>query len=845
MADNKQISIKGKIELDTKVLEGQIKQLQQKMNAATQARTNLSGDPLLSAQANRSYGDTQASSQAELRRMYQEKRRQAMQESITIRGKQQEIKNLEKMEGNLTKSQERKVKLLKEELGLLKERNRVTIDQASKISAAGGGIKGGAIDSETGMPQEEARKLKQGKMWQLASKMLVMAAGAAAVGGQFYGHRASRDRELQASQARQYQLGNIGFQSTMSNQGFMNFYERGERRNAMNMALKERETRVNRSDPLKAIGRVVGAAGAGMLMGGGIGPGAALGAAIGAGTQIFGDKGIYNQLFDREAYKSSVNADTYSNFRKNLMSERMKNPGKFEGAKQFNKRQQGFQNLQRSLNLSDYDLLGDKISKIDRSGVTDHQKRVRIGQGQRKEAQYDGEFGAGTKEGLKYFVEEDEVFKKRLQDRRKSNKEAHENNRNAKEGFLESRMKDRSGKVSFSEERIKSNINQILQAGGSTEFAKGEGSTIAAEYQRAGYTNAGRELGQLSGLGGNSKQTEQAYLRLLAEGTKQGFDMSKTSEETRRWLSVTTSMMEKTAGAEGAVAVLGQGMAGTSKAAMTAAQSIYGRINKEAGQSTGYRGALKQSYLQSDLGKEAFGKVDENIRQALTEVDINHLDKNSPLIREAAKQQGVSPQDMINNIRNLQNYSANRNVEVDEKRKKLKEAYKKFRGEGKDSAQLRRKFFKSDGQSALVGYNTAFGLERNGIGNLNKEEQYSLGSQALGGDPNIIKAMDSDSLSKKLLKVKSRAADEAEGSTSKDQMVQLSLINDNLSSLKEAFTKNQEKSIEKLKHIARFDSLLEKIIEIGKTDKTTAGSLLGQVVEKAAPTDAPTVGKGF
>jgi len=122
----------------------------------------------------------------------------------------------------------------------------------------------------------------------------------------------------------------------------------------------------------------------------------------------------------------------------------------------------------------------------------------------------------------------------------------------------------------------------------------------------------------------------------------------------RKFTSIAASMFRRTGGSEGAVAALGQGVVGSSMASIEAAQSVYGQLNQEAGQSTGYRGALKQGYLQSSAGQDAFGKVDENTKQMLTEMGLDNLDPEDPIVQKAARQQGIYAEEMVENLRDMQ-----------------------------------------------------------------------------------------------------------------------------------------------------------------------------------------------
>lgn len=812
--------IKFKATMDTSALSQQVRDIENKFKALNQNQGILK-------QAKEAFGEGSSVSQSAQRVMQQQRKRdiedmnKKLEEQLKVLERIKEVRADMERKGTLTDAKARKLDEI----------------EASKIGQATAYKQGlqqmqkqpEQIDPETGLPAAEARRLKSSKMWKTISQVLGIAAGAAAVGGSLMQHRQERDRVMQENLGRQTQAANIRFQDTMRGQGFMNYYEQEERRTAMKMALEERNTRVNVTDPLKMIGAVGGSAVTGATGGGLFGglPGAVIGALGGVGATVFGNRGIFNQLFDRESYNASVNADTFENFQKNLMSQRMQDPGKFAAVKQFGQRQQQFQNLQRSLGLSDEELMGGQIVSKDRSIVNDYQRRATPGQkGQvMRTAQYDGQFGPGTEEGMAYMVESDEDFQGRLQQKREANRAAGEANRNRQKGFLQQNMEDRAGRSAFSEERIMQNINAILGAGGSTDFVRNNrGAGIAAEFQRAGFTNAAAQLGTISGFGGEgADKTEQQFIRMLSEGTRIGFNSSKVTEEQRRFNQALTDIFKTTGGSEGAMRVFGQGMVGTDMGSLQAAKDMFSMINQESGQSTGYRGALKQSFLQSEKGQKYFGGMSENLRQTLTEMDVNSLDVDNPFIQQAAKQMGVDAETMIGRVREMQRFGENLSGETDTKRDALQKAFKTFRGDKKDTADLRQEFLRGKGQEAMVDYLSSFGMEREGIGRLNREQQESLAGFAMSGDMKGLKKK----MSEMDLTPTGRAADKAEESGSKDQSAQLQLVNQNLDKLKESFDKNSAEQVEKLLQVVTNTAILEEIKRLGEAgSKEAAGESL-------------------
>jgi hypothetical protein len=684
MADDKKITIRAGIdastlEKDFQALEERLKKFHQSQNRHeqnAQVIKRVAQDPNLGKYAKAAFDRTDQEHRAGI-----QKENEKLQKQMEISGKQAQatksvISALES-EIKTTKMSEEalkaKTKALDDLNKKLKEHDAIVLNSAKQLEAqggikpetangggAGGGGKGGG-DSDAAQKQKDFNNL----MKTVASMALKGAAGIAAISstyGAFLTHRSTRDREMLGANAAIAQGTNQSFQNTMRGRGMENFFEAPERQKAMGMALKEREGRIE-ADPYKMIGQVGGAAIGGAVAGGIVSAGNPLamagGAALAAGHTIFGDKGIYNRMFDKEAYMANVNKDTVANYQANIENEKILNPNKFAALKSFGENSQNFQNLQRSFNLSDEDLIG--------GGITPNAKR-RGGSSGSWGDQSDIEALSDEARG-RGVLDKDQADRQAIADQA---------NKDRKQGVLEEQMRDSSGASAFSKERITQNLNQILQASGTTAFAREGGGRMAAEYQRAGMTNAAGELGALAGFGGGQNATEQKYIRLLSEGMKIGINQSTMPEEMRAWTAAATQMLVQTGGAQGAVDILGTGMVGTGTQATQAARTAFEQENARAGEATGDIGAMKWAYLNSKKGSEAFAGVDADTKGWATEVDLKNLNEDDPMVQYMASQMAKGPDgqaktagDALNAIRGMQKASANRSGKTD----KAQEAY--------------------------------------------------------------------------------------------------------------------------------------------------------------------------
>ena len=797
---------------DDSEIDKSIQSLQQKlvqMNRSSAQMQNITETgSTLSPNAVKAKSSFESSQRAILERERREVDVQQRKEMQHLAQKERALLRLKAIEGDLSKKQQDRIKALEMEVNMssktvmdqeaTKQQIDTTLNQG-KINQGKGSDGGGLV----AFVQKLAKNLDPAK---IAAAMV----GSARVYGQYLGIEQTRDREVQAYRGAQTQAQNIGFQDTMSGKGFMRYFEGEERGKALQMAMAERQKRLS-GDPLRAAASIGGQAAMGAVGGFGMlgGPvGAAMGAVGGAGNAIFGDTGVYRQIFDREAYTADVNAQTMQNYRGNIANLRMQDPEKYAAMEQFGKRAGSMQGIQRRMGLSDEEMFGGGFEDITRKGEGEMYKDDPKLATQKGTTVWDASQG-------KYVIKETD---EQILARRGA---IDERNKNRTKGFIEGQMTDRAGDRAFSDERIKENMGNIFSAGGSTGFVRQGGAGIAAEYQRAGFTGAAKDMGAISGLGGGAEQTEQQYLKLLSEGVKLGFNASKPSEEMRKFTSIAAQMFRSTGGAEGAVRAFGQGVVGTDMASIEAAQSVYGQLNKEAGQSTGARGAMKQSYLQSSAGEAAFGKVDENTKQMLTEMGLDNLDPDDPTIINAAKQQGVSPEQMVKNLRGMQRYGENLSPETDKKREKFQKAYEKFRGDRKDTGNLKKEFMKGEGADAFNSYLESYGMEREGIGGKSAYEKYALGGAGLGGDLTGLK----DKARGIDLTGKGKVLDKGEASTAADQKAQMVVVASNIEKLAEAFSKNATASLDELKAAVKTKDMEEFIKQIEKSDKELAAAI--------------------
>ena len=852
MANDKDIKFNIKAGLDSSALDRQINQIKQKLQSLTQNQG-------YSEKAKQLFGDSSPMGQAAARVFQRE--RQA-----DIRQLTSEYGSMEKVVQKIEKRMEAIKKQMEGQTDEAKKQSQIQLDNMTRQQASirrgqtdiAGTLQGQGLD-----PQ--GRPIPQGPAPTLGDRMrgfltpqgmgaaLMKFGGAAAAGtsvyGQYLGIQQTRDREVLANLGRTTQGANIGFQDTMAGRGYSKFFEQGERRGALDVALGERERRMEK-DMVQTIGRALtktvggttaGGIGGSFIPGLGTAVGALGGGLFGLGSELFGNKGSFRRMFDRDAYMSEVNAETMQNFRGNLMAAKLADPTKFAAEQVFGKNQGAFQRLQRQLGFSDADLFGGQVEGIPTRRLTEDQ--MTSSQRARGRTRFNPQTG-------KYEITESDADFQSRQD------EVRARNANRQQGFLEQQMMGPDGRPMFSQERIMQNITSILGAGGTSAFARGGGANLAARFQQAGMTGAAGELGALSGLGGN---TEESYKRILSEAMTIGIDASEMKEEMRQFSKAAVQIMMRTEGAEGAVSQFASGMVGTSAVAMQAAQNAFQGLNQESGQGGGYRGALKWAYLNSQEGQEIFkagqakvasGQMTqqqlEDIKGYMTSANLENLDPDDPMLKYAAQALGKSPEEIMGDISKVQKSGLNYSERADTLSKNFNQSYQKFLKENKmeDTAQSREAFMATD--QGIQSFGRAFGAVASERGDQFSQQGGRSKAAAMFMRTGQMDFTQGPGKQFELPEgTPDTIADKGEASRAKDQVAQLSVLNEKIGELGDAMSKNRNESLENTKAIQINSEMTKALTEFLKTGGTSTENLLETLKRSVGigGEEQPTAGK--
>lgn len=555
---------------------------------------------LMGKYAQQVFGDFSKESQRQMQEMYQIQRREAVNQQITLKGKEAELAKMAKIDGDMTKQQKERVELLKKEIDLLKEKQRTTLQTAAEAQKAlgnmGGGAGGGGAGGGPGSPSPvpPSPNTPPSAMQEFFTKYLsklTLAAGAAAMANgalNMTSDMITRDRKIGTYNAGSYGIIGQDMKDNMSGGGSRSMFYLNQRAKAMRNATTEGQ-RQRYADflPNSAGSAVMGlgaaAAGgyAGLTAGGvagayagsllgpvgsvvGAGIGAIGGGLIGAGLGLYGSMSERGRAryFDQKKYNALKTKEDLENYQQNLTNEIAKDPRRSFARDYFEGNRENIMGVQKLAGINtDAGLL------------------------------------AGDASGL---------F-----------------NRNMRYG-------NQYGGVNFSEATITQQM-QALASGGAMTSGIQDLSGAAATYNRQfNLSNAGQTLGRMQGnTGMNSSLTDMAYQKILSEAVRMGVDTSTMPRELEKFAQTAAELT--TAGgvnATGMNQLFNGAIGGFNEKAIGAAASVaqeYVNTSKETG---GWQGQMGYGYLQSSEAKKLMGRnLTAKEMNMLNQTSANELDE--------------------------------------------------------------------------------------------------------------------------------------------------------------------------------------------------------------------------
>lgn len=250
-------------------------------------------------------------------------------------------------------------------------------------------------------------------------------------------------------------------------------------------------------------------------------------------------------------------------------------------------------------------------------------------------------------------------------------------------GFLQSGVN-----AGFTPEMMTGAAAGILGVGGSTRSAVGNALFANQLSRNMDLTNAQQVLGTLSGGIGGSQATQQATIKIIAEGMKLGLDSSRFVEENRRFTQVAAEIISRSgAGGPGDFARVAGGfsrfLVEPTAAGIGAAQSAYQRYQDISSSVTGPRGVMRMAGFLSD---EKLNQLSTMEKQALSQIPENQLNENHPVVVGLASKYGIPVSEFVERISNVNEGAVSRFASTDKARDRLRSTNVDVRRALSDSA---------------------------------------------------------------------------------------------------------------------------------------------------------------
>lgn len=212
----------------------------------------------------------------------------------------------------------------------------------------------------------------------------------------------------------------------------------------------------------------------------------------------------------------------------------------------------------------------------------------------------------------------------------------------------------------FTDDMAMGMSSNILGAGGSTRMARDSVFAMQAGRQ-FDQTNAGGVLGQLSGNLGGSEATKQAYVKMLAEGTRQGLDTSEYREESRKMMEATASVIVRsgassTGDIDRIVAQMGGFLNEKTNKGVQSAKDAFDFYNSASGEVGGARGVMRASGFMRD---KTLGAMDAMDRSALAGMTADQLSTDDPMIKRLAEKYNTTPEEIISSVNKVNKQAFN------------------------------------------------------------------------------------------------------------------------------------------------------------------------------------------
>lgn len=222
----------------------------------------------------------------------------------------------------------------------------------------------------------------------------------------------------------------------------------------------------------------------------------------------------------------------------------------------------------------------------------------------------------------------------------------------------------------------------IMGAGGSTRSATGNAALGLQAQRNLDITNAGSVIGILSKSMGSAGTTKEAFVKILAEGTKVGLDGSQFREENRKFVETAAQIISASGtttggGVDQLLSEVGKFFGDKTNTGIEAGKGAFELYRQTSMATTGPRGTMRAAGMLSD---PTISRLSRDSREALFNMPIDQLTPDNPAIVAMARELGgkTTPEDVINAQNKITGKSANLFKKSDIARDRLADIKKKY-----------------------------------------------------------------------------------------------------------------------------------------------------------------------
>ena len=244
----------------------------------------------------------------------------------------------------------------------------------------------------------------------------------------------------------------------------------------------------------------------------------------------------------------------------------------------------------------------------------------------------------------------------------------------------------KANEAGFTDEQARSSAGNIISAGGSTRSARGNAVTALQAERNLDITNASQIFGKLSGSIGSETGSKDAFIKILAEGTRVGLDGSQYREENRKFIEsaatiVSRSGVSSSEGLDQILSTVGKFFGGDKTTrGIEAGQNAYELYRQKSIEQTGPTGTMRAAGI---IKNPILNKLDTFSRAALFNIPIDQLTVDNSAVQALAANASrsgkpVSPEQIIEEANKVTAASQNKFQKSDTSIQRLKELKKKY-----------------------------------------------------------------------------------------------------------------------------------------------------------------------